>query len=143
MTSSGYDPIFPSSTAADDRMRSFISEFYKVSDDPNKNEEWAAYFLPDAVLVMGPDTVRGIDEIRKLRVKMWEKVAARKHQPQKVFESTFGSSKQGQKEYMLFGDLDYDLKTGEKQSVSWAGNMVLEEVEGKPRFKYYRVYIQR
>lgn len=79
-------------------------------------------------------------EIRQVRQKMWEKVAARKHQPLKVFESTFGSDGQ---EYMLFGDLDYEMKTGEKQSVSWAGNMVLEERDGKLRFKYYRVYIQR
>jgi hypothetical protein len=84
-----------------------------------------------------------VEEIRKVRLKMWEKVAARKHQPLKVFESTFSSGEGARREYMLFGDLDYDLKTGEKQSVSWAGNMVLEEVNGKLKFRYYRVYIQR
>lgn len=61
MTSSDYSPLFPSSTAADDKIRAFVSEFYKTSDDSAKNEEWLGYFLPDAVMVMGPDTFTGVD----------------------------------------------------------------------------------
>lgn len=71
---------------------------------------------------------------------MWEKVAARKHEPIKVLESSFGEQ---ETEYAIFGDLTYELKTGEKQSVTWAANMILKEVEGKLKFSYYRVYIQR
>lgn len=71
---------------------------------------------------------------------MWEKVAARKHEPIKVLESSFGEQ---ETEYAIFGDLTYELKTGEKQSVTWAANMVLKKVDGKLKFSYYRVYIQR
>lgn len=74
---------------------------------------------------------------------MWEKVAARKHKPEKVFLSSFGSDSATGKEYMLFGSLEYGMKTGEKQHVSWAGHAIVEEVEGQLKFRYYRVYIQR
>ncbi|ETS80764.1 hypothetical protein PFICI_08293 [Pestalotiopsis fici W106-1] len=148
MASSDYNPAFPRSIAAEDKIRAFVSNFYQISDDPTKNEEWVSHFLPDAVLVMGPDRAEGVNvrepEIRKIREKMWEKVAARKHQPLKVFESNFADDGGAQvTEYMLYGDLVYKLKTGESQGVSWAGNMVLKQVEGELKFSYYRVYIQR
>lgn len=58
---SDYIPVFPSSTAPDDKIRAFISEFYRTSDDPTKNEEWTQYFMPDASLEMGTATATGIE----------------------------------------------------------------------------------
>ncbi|KAI0128849.1 hypothetical protein BJ170DRAFT_693661 [Xylariales sp. AK1849] len=149
MASPDYDPVFPSSVAADDKIRTFWSTFFETSDDPSKNDDWVNYFLPDALLVMGPTTAKGTEgmsfflpfllQIRHVRTGMWEKVGARKHKPLKVFESTFGSGTQ----YMLHGDVDYELKTGERQSISWAAHAVIEDVEGQLRFSYYRVYLQR
>lgn len=81
---------------------------------------------------------------------MWEQVVARRHRPQKVFESAFsgGSStpatgQEGRPEYMLFGEVDYELRTGEKQTAGWAGHAILTEVDGRLKFSYYRVWIQR
>jgi hypothetical protein len=82
-------------------------------------------------------------EIRGLRQKMWEKVAARKHKPEKVFLSSFGPDSAAGKEYMLFGSLVYEMKTGETQNVSWTGHAIVEEVDGQLKYRYYRVYIQR
>jgi hypothetical protein len=71
MTSSSYNPAFPTSIAAGDAIRAFVAEFYQTSDNPEKNEEWASYFLPDAILVMGPDTAKGIDgEYRPLLARI-------------------------------------------------------------------------
>jgi hypothetical protein len=162
MAASDYSPVFPSSTAPEDKIRTFLSEFYRTSDDPTKNDDWVQYFTPDAVLVMGSNTARGTEgmhspttatlaykqthmnvaEIRKLRGSMWEKVVARKHKPHKVFESGFEGADSGRGEYMLFGEVAYELKTGEKQSMSWAAHAVFAEVEGQLKFKFYRVYIQ-
>jgi hypothetical protein len=61
MASSDYNPVFPSTTAADDKIRTFVSEFYWTSDDASKDDEWLEYFLPDAVAILGPDTFTGID----------------------------------------------------------------------------------
>lgn len=52
---------FSSNIAADADIRQFISAFFKISDDPTKNDEWVDYFLPEAVLVMGNDTAEGQD----------------------------------------------------------------------------------
>ncbi|KAI4601854.1 hypothetical protein KJ359_010719 [Pestalotiopsis sp. 9143b] len=138
MAPADYRIAYPSNVAYE--VQDFVTNFYNISDDPTKNEEWVSHFLIDAVLVMGPDTAYGPEEIRKLREKMWEKVAARKHEPIKVLESSFGEQ---ETEYAIFGDLTYELKTGEKQSVTWAANMILKKVDGKLKFSYYRVYIQR
>ncbi|EMR68370.1 putative phd finger domain-containing protein [Eutypa lata UCREL1] len=60
-TPNGYDPIFPIGTKADDKLRAFVSNFYAVSDDPGRNEDWLSYFEPDAVLVMGDKVAKGTE----------------------------------------------------------------------------------
>ncbi|ORY70146.1 putative fungal-specific transcription factor [Pseudomassariella vexata] len=135
-------PEFSSSIAPDAKVRDFVSSFYAISDDPTKNEEWVDHFMADSTLVMGNDAVRGVEEIRKLREKMWEKVVARKHSPGKVFEGSFPSSGHTNA-FMLSGDLEYKLKTGETQNVSWAAYADVCEVDGRLKLKHYRVWIQR
>lgn len=63
MGTSDYEPTFPAgaTTVVDGRLEAFVSNFYAVSDDPTKNEEWVSYFAPDAVLVMGDKMARGAE----------------------------------------------------------------------------------
>lgn len=72
---------------------------------------------------------------------MWEHVAERTHTVEKVFPARF---QPGRPEFMLFGRVDYVLRTAQKQSADWAGHAILEKDEkGDWKFAYYRVYIQR
>lgn len=74
---------------------------------------------------------------------MWDKVAARKHTPRQLFESAFANARPGERQFMVFGDVSYALKTGEEQTVPWAAYAKIREEDGRLRFVYYRVYIQR
>lgn len=76
---------------------------------------------------------------------MWEKVASRDHTPLKVFEGSFPAAAGGAdgKEYMVFGDLVYALKTGETQNVSWTAHAILRKEGERLKFVRYRVWIQR
>lgn len=93
---------------------------------------------------------------------MWEFVAARKHRVTKVFmggveeveEGSDGAQKQecdavgGQKEeneceLIMFGNVEYRLKTREQKSVEWAAQGRVRKVNGKFRWTYYRVYLEK
>lgn len=112
MATSSYEPMFPNDAKVDAKLKAFISEFYSVSDEPDKNEKWVSYFAPNAVLVMGDKVAQGTQgkrayevlllgpaigtndlfmalEIHGLRRGMWETVKSRKHHPLKVFPASF------------------------------------------------------
>ena len=73
---------------------------------------------------------------------MWESVAQRRHTVRKVFPASF-SGPDGAVELMLFGRVEYVLKTGEEMAVDWAGYAVLNRSgAGVWRFAHYRVYLQ-
>lgn len=57
MAPADYRIAYPSGVSFD--AERFITNFYDISDDPTKNEEWVSHFLIDGVLVMGPDTAYG------------------------------------------------------------------------------------
>ncbi|KAI1759510.1 hypothetical protein GGR53DRAFT_471260 [Hypoxylon sp. FL1150] len=149
MASSTYTPAFPSDRAVDDKIKSYIANFYATSDDRSKNEEWVDYFLPDAVVIMGDKAAKGTQEIRQLRQGMWELVESRRHKPEKVFPATFeGTGADGDgdgvaAEYMLHGSLDLVMKTGESSAISWAGRAVLRDVDGKLKYQLYQVYMHK
>lgn len=69
---------------------------------------------------------------------MWEKVSSRSHHPIKIFP--FGPQSN---ECMLYGTVDYQLKTGGTASVPWGARAVLttEGPDGVVRFKDYQVYL--
>jgi len=95
---------------------------------------------------------------------MWQFVAARKHKVTKVFmggvEQVEGRSDVAQKkeaedvddddggqkaenecELIMFGNVEYRLKTREEKSVEWAAQGRVRKVNGKFRWTYYRVYL--
>ena len=58
--SGGYFPVYPHhGELPDPEIRSFITNFYRISDKPDSNELWVSYFLKDATVTMGNDTGTG------------------------------------------------------------------------------------
>ncbi|EPE36775.1 NTF2-like protein [Glarea lozoyensis ATCC 20868] len=133
---SNYTSTYPTDTKVDPGIKTFFEEFYKISDTPNAHDLYAQQFTKDAVLVMASKRCEGSDEILTLRKGMWEKVAARHHNPLKIFP--FGS---GSEELMLHGTVDYELKDGKKAKVDWAAKADMAKEEGKWKMKFYQVYL--
>ncbi|KAJ2899019.1 hypothetical protein MKZ38_003533 [Zalerion maritima] len=134
-------PQYPMNAQMEDGVKELISSFYAVSDTPGMNEEWRDFYAKDAYLWMANDRAHGHDEILKVRHKMWELVAERKHTVEKVFPASFNP---GKAEFMLQGTVNYTLRTGEKAGADWAGHATLKKNDaGEWKFEYYRVYIQR
>ncbi|KAK3322523.1 hypothetical protein B0H66DRAFT_207049 [Apodospora peruviana] len=145
-----YEPYYPTNVEVPQIVKDFIKIFFKTSDTPGATDEWTAHFHDDAVLVMGKSKAYRKDEIRKLRVGMWDKVEARKHRVRKLFASNFTEEEESKTtlECMMFGDVQYRLKMGERVQVDWAAHAKLEKRESSCSelppwgFKYYRVFLQ-
>lgn len=56
---SGYEPMYPSNIPLDSSVKRFISHFFEVSDDPDRNDEWIGLFHEDATVMMGNDLAKG------------------------------------------------------------------------------------
>ncbi|KAM3515551.1 hypothetical protein MY11210_000729 [Beauveria gryllotalpidicola] len=143
----GYFPIYPvQDLLPDPEIRTFITNFYRISDKPDSNELWVSHFTEDAQVALGNDTGRGHQEIRELRSRMWNVVAERKHTVKKVFPARF-MDEDGECECMLFGDVRLKTKDGQELVVPWAGHATLTKaVDGSKeewKFAQYRVWLQR
>lgn len=56
----GYFPLYPvQDLLPDPEIRTFITNFYRISDKPDSNELWLSHFTEDAQVTMGNDTGRG------------------------------------------------------------------------------------
>ncbi|KAK7954278.1 hypothetical protein PG988_014972 [Apiospora saccharicola] len=119
-----------------------FTNFFKLSDDPNRNEEWVECFCPDATVVMGEAEAQGTEKIRQLRDGMWETVASRKHT---LYSFSGGMDinpvEKGERLFMLTGQVDYGLKTGETKAARWSAHGKLKEDADRVRFLYYKVKI--
>jgi hypothetical protein len=67
---------------------------------------------------------------------MWEKVQNRLHRPLKIFP--YGPNAN---EVMLFGTVQYGLKSGGQSSVDWAAYARLKKVDGSVKMDFYQVYL--
>jgi hypothetical protein len=67
---------------------------------------------------------------------MWEKVASRKHKAIQIFP--FGPNSD---ECMLYGTVQYGLKTGGESGVDWAARAHLVKDGGKVKMDFYQVYL--
>jgi len=56
---SGYEPWYPNNIATDSSVKRFITRFFQVSDDPDRNDEWADCFDENATVMMGNDVAKG------------------------------------------------------------------------------------
>ena len=52
MTSLQYSPAYPPGIDIDPAYKSFLSNFYRLSDTPNAHEAYAAQFADDATFIM-------------------------------------------------------------------------------------------
>ncbi|KAJ4292318.1 hypothetical protein N0V88_005950 [Collariella sp. IMI 366227] len=112
---SGYEPWYPNNIPLNSSVKDFISHFFEVSDDRDRNEEWVGFFREDATVIMGNEVAKGTEEIRKLRRHMWKEVEARKHRLVKVFPAHFSLDRTSvvsmhDEEFMLFGAVAYRKK---------------------------------
>ena len=55
-----YSPVYPNGDI-EASIKDFISNFYQVSDDPAKNDDWVRFFAEDATVIMGKKAGRGRD----------------------------------------------------------------------------------
>ncbi|KAK5664047.1 hypothetical protein OQA88_261 [Cercophora sp. LCS_1] len=156
---SGYGPLYPGNIPIDPSIKEFIARFFTVSDTSGLTDDWVGFFRDDATLVMGNNTAEGQQEIRKLRVRMWNEVSARKHTLEKVFPANFDDAfRMNAAEFMLFGSVTYrrkaelaapDSEAAEREDleakVDWAAHGKLKrDASNAPwGFAYYRVYLQR
>ncbi|EGX97167.1 hypothetical protein CCM_01826 [Cordyceps militaris CM01] len=144
----GYSPIYPvRDVLPDPAIRTFLTNFYRISDDPASNELWVGHFTNDAQVTMGNDTGRGLPAIRELRGRMWNVVAERRHTVHKVFPASFQDEHGAACECMLFGDVHLKTREGQALVVPWAGHATLARVvDGSKeewKFSQYRVWLQR
>ncbi|KAL7960728.1 hypothetical protein V8C34DRAFT_302769 [Trichoderma compactum] len=144
----GYIPLYPVPDGLPDaEIRTFITNFYKISDRQELNEKWLDQFTEDARIAMGSVKGNGKEELRTMREGMWSVVAERKHTVTKVFPGRFNDSKDSKgAELMLHGDVAYKTKDGNSSTVPWAGHAVLRkvQVEGREeawKLAEYRVFL--
>lgn len=58
--SGGYFPVYPHhGDLPDPEVRTFITNFYHISDRPDADELWISYFTKGAHVTVGNDNARG------------------------------------------------------------------------------------
>lgn len=67
---------------------------------------------------------------------MWEHVEQRKHTVFKVFP--FGNDST---EFMIYGLVNYQLKTGDKKDVEWAGRAQVVKLGGAWKLQFYQIWL--
>ncbi|KAI1642590.1 hypothetical protein F4815DRAFT_461574 [Daldinia loculata] len=147
--SDDYTPLFPIDHPVDGKVKNFISQFYAISDDRSRDEDWVKSFLPDATVIIGDKMAVGTENIRQMRKGMWEGVQTRKHKPLTVYPATFypeTAYNEGEKpviQYMIEGTL---VSIGEKletREITWAARAILKEEQGELKYKLYQVYLHK
>ncbi|KAM0253322.1 hypothetical protein ACHAQJ_007326 [Trichoderma viride] len=146
----GYVPLYPvHDNLPDPEIRTFITNFYRISDRPDANELWVGQFTEDARVAIGPANATGREELVTMREGMWSVVQERKHTVLKVFPGQFDESADSSKqasELMLHGDVAYKTKDGNSSTVAWAGHGKLKKVRNEDgneewKFSAYSVYL--
>ncbi|KAK4146957.1 uncharacterized protein C8A04DRAFT_25151 [Dichotomopilus funicola] len=143
-----HEVLYPTDITVDPSIRAFISRFYHVSDDPDRNGEWADFFTEDALVKIGSNVAEGTEEIHRLRENMWVNVATRKHRVAKVFPAHFPATPTApasidDPEFMLFGTVAYTPRNSSAYIVvDWAGHARLtrDGADAPWRMLAYTVY---
>jgi len=133
---SSYTSSWPTDSQQDPAVAKFFEQFYKISDTPDGHETYANQFTRNATLVMVSKKAEGRDAILKMRQGMWERIVKRSHNPIKIFP--FGNNAD---EVMLYGTVDYVLKTGGEVNVDWSARAHLSKEEGELKMDFYQVYL--
>lgn len=124
-------------------VATFIEQFYALSDNKERNDEYIDQFDWDCEAyfrignMMPAVTPEGIFQWRR---GAWKDVKTRKHT---VF-GVYRSAMEGKDEYMLHGRVDYGKEDETKEGATWAGRMVLKRpsmISSKPKLTSYQVWI--
>lgn len=60
MADAGYTPLYPVPDGLPDaEIRTFITNFFKISDRPELNDKWLEQFTEDARVAIGPGKANG------------------------------------------------------------------------------------
>jgi hypothetical protein len=54
-----YTPVYPSNVSVELGIKEFVSKFYEISDRPDMDDAWVAFFADGATLIMGNDVGHG------------------------------------------------------------------------------------
>ncbi|KAJ6446587.1 PHD finger domain-containing protein [Purpureocillium lavendulum] len=149
----GYNPVYPQEGGlVDPAVRTFISDFYRISDRPDGDELWVGSFTKDAEVVLGPTVVRGEHAIRELRGTMRARPVHWRHRVEKAFPGRFqaatGAPGPAEAEVMLFGDMKQWAKDGDEHGadtavIPWAVHMIVCKEGGEWKLARYRGWLQR
>ncbi|KAK4186548.1 hypothetical protein QBC35DRAFT_437042 [Podospora australis] len=137
-------------------LMEFVQAFFELSDGPSRNEDWVSSFTPDAKVAIGRDAAEGREDIRAMRLGMWENVASRRHTVERV--DIDGATGDNALQVQLAGNVKYTLKKKKKKKkeeaneeggkeeevvrvVEWTATGRAVEDEGKWRWKEYRVVL--
>ncbi|KAM0483247.1 hypothetical protein ACHAPX_002697 [Trichoderma viride] len=129
-----YMPRYPiHDSLPDPEIRTFITNFYRISDKQDLNELWVDQFTEDAQIAVGPAKATGREDIRTMRNGMWSVVQERSHTVHKVFPGQFSESADSKREceLMLYGDVSYKTKDGAANTVAWAGHGTVRKVQSE------------
>ncbi|KAH8128719.1 hypothetical protein ACSS6W_003784 [Trichoderma asperelloides] len=147
--SAQYIPLYPVHDGLPDpEIRTFITNFYRISDKQELNELWVDQFTKDAHIAVGPAKATGREDIRTMREGMWSAVQERSHTVRKVFPGQFIESADSKREceLMLHGEVSYKTKDGVSSTVAWAGHGTVRKVQNEDgneewKFAAYSVYM--
>ncbi|KAL3964711.1 hypothetical protein ACCO45_001715 [Purpureocillium lilacinum] len=131
-------------------VRDFITNFYRISDVYDANEQWIGSFTKDAQVTMGTAKANTEQGIRELRANMWTAVRQRRHCAFKAFPGRFqaaGSGGPAEGEVMLYGDVTQWLKSAEAGAdplvIPWAAHLVVRKENDAWKLAQYRVWLQK
>ncbi|KAI6781178.1 fungal specific transcription factor [Emericellopsis cladophorae] len=131
-----YKSEYPSGVHVDPEIKSFFENFYAISDTPGDHDKYVDQFAPDATFVLASNKSTGHEQIKQMRLGMWANVTSRKHTIPKI-------APLNDSEFLLYGTVAFELKSGDKAALDWAGRAEIERIsdDGKWRFKFYQVYL--
>ncbi|EJT49516.1 hypothetical protein A1Q2_07379 [Trichosporon asahii var. asahii CBS 8904] len=113
-------------------IKAFVSEFYRLSDDPD-HDAYCSLFTPDASFLVGTVGAKGRDGIRSVRAKGWDNFDHRVHKHERIYVNEDEPDVA-----MLTGTIDYDRKDGvSARDLCWAGKMVFDRSGGLKVKDYY------
>ncbi|KAJ3508131.1 hypothetical protein NM208_g15865 [Fusarium decemcellulare] len=138
-----YIPQYAKADDWDDQdLEQFITNFYHISDNPEKNQQWVNSFAEEANVQIGADKAQGSKELPEFRNRMWAQVQERKHTVLKVFPGRFTGSDASERECMLLGEASFLTRDGRTTEAGWTVHAVVKRVQGEWKFVRYRVWVQ-
>ncbi|KAF4984455.1 hypothetical protein FZEAL_356 [Fusarium zealandicum] len=138
-----YFPQYAEQDAWDDKdLRDFVTNFYRLSDKAEDNQNWVDSFTQDARVQIGADKAQGSQEISDFRTRMWAHVQERKHTVLKVFPGRFTKPDGSERECMLLGEANFLTRDGRSIEAQWSAHAVVSKVQDQWRFAQYRVWVQ-